>query len=169
MRNLVALSLTLLFAGCATTHPPTRSGSMLAKDQTPTERYEAYRTALEKAESLEELLPLTSTAVRVEMSKRPPSYRKALLSDMKTRKVEWMRVLEEQVSGDTASLSVEGVQVVDPMRGLRGFGKGKVVLLREDGAWRVDDETWTLEGEDTSGITPRDWASKTESRSKKPR
>jgi hypothetical protein len=160
MRSLVALPIMLLLAGCTTTHPPTRSGSAVAKEQTPTERYEAYRVALERAEAMEEVLPLTSKAVRVEMSKRPPTYRKALLGDMQIRKVEWMRVLEERVFGDTASLSVEGVQVVDPMRGVRGFGKGRVVLLREEGAWRVDDETWTLEGDDTSGLTPRDWATK---------
>ncbi len=158
MRVLLAIALSLpLLASCATTHPPTRSGSHHASEQTPTERYEGYRSALVHAESLEELLPWTSKAVRVEMSKRPPSYRKALLADLQQRKVEDLRVTEEQISGTVATLSVEGWHVVDPSMGTRGFGKGKVILFREEGAWRVDDETWTLEGEDTTGITPRDW------------
>ena len=153
----IALISASLSIGCAV-HAPTRSGSPLAGEQTPTERYEAYRSTLDHARTLDEVLPLTSDAVRDEMAKRPRSLQRALLADMQMRKIEWMRVTSEEISGDTATLNVEGVQVVDPMRGARGFGHAKVVLLREKGAWRVDDETWTLEGEDTSGITPRDWA-----------
>jgi hypothetical protein len=69
-----------------------------------------------------------------------------------------MRVLDEDVSGDTAVLRVEGAAVVDPSRGTTSAGTAKVTLLHEHGVWRIDDETWTLEGHDTTGITPRDWA-----------
>ena len=154
---LVSAVLSLSVVGCAS-NLPTRSGSTSAAEQTPTERYESYRAALEHAQTLDELLPMTSAAVREEMAKRPPSYRQALLSDLQRRKLEWLRVVEQRVTGDTAYLVVQGEQVVDPSRGLRGVGIAKVVLLREAGAWRVDDETWTLAGEDTTGITPRDWA-----------
>jgi hypothetical protein len=161
LAHLAALSLAVLLASGCAANLPTRSGSVQASVQTPTERYETYRAALDKAHSLEELLPLTSEAVREEMAKTTPAYRKALLSDMQLRKLEWLRVVEEQVSGDVALLIVEGEQVVDPLRGTRGLGKAKVILLREEGIWRVDDETWRLAGEDTTGITPRDWGSAT--------
>lgn len=146
-----------MLVACATTHPPTRSGSKVAAEQTPTERYEAYRSALAQASTLEELLPHTSKAVRDEMAKRPPSYRRALLSDLKLRSAEWLRVNEEDITGAQAFLTVEGRHVVDPTAGTLSYGRGKVTLLHEDGAWRVDEEIWTLEGTDTSGITPRNW------------
>jgi len=157
MRSICAFLLPALVVACTSLHPPTHSGSPVATDQTPTDRYEAYRVALDRAKTIDEVLPLTSEAVREQMAKSPPEYRKALLGDMQQRTCDDLRVLEENVSGDVASLTVEGVCIVDPMRSARVFGHGKVILLREKGAWRVDDEVWTLEGEDTSGLTPRDW------------
>ena len=158
MRPVLVLTFALSLTTACATNLPTRSGSVRATEQTPTERYEAYRATLDHAQVLEEVLPLTSDAVRSETAKRPPSYRKALLADLQLRKVDSLRVLEERVSGGVAFLSVESRTVIDPSRGTRGLGKGKVVLLREEGTWRVDEETWTIEGEDSSGITPRDWA-----------
>jgi hypothetical protein len=157
MRALIATLTLSCLAGCAATSP-TRSHSLHAADQTPTERYEAYRTTLEHAEVLEEVLFLSTDAVRLEMAKTQPEYRKALLADMQQRPIQGLDVVEQVVSGDQAWLTVQGIGVVDPLRGLRTFGKGKVSLLREHGIWQVDEETWYLEGEDTSGITPRDWA-----------
>src|SRR5438067_2499609 len=121
MQTIRALGLSVLLSVCASgcaSNLPTRSGSTSAAEQTPTERYETYRAALEHAQTLDELLPMTSTAVREEMAKRPPTYRKALLADLQLRKLEWLRVVEQRVSGDTAYLVVQGEQVVDPLRGL---------------------------------------------------
>lgn len=143
--------------GCAT-NPPTRTGSSVASVQSPTERYESYRAALAKAAALEELLPLTSHAVRDEMAKRPPAYRKAILKDLQSRDGGDLRVVDERVDGDVATLTVEGTQVVDAARGLRSHGRASVVLLRQDGAWRVDEEIWTLEGDSRGELGPAGWA-----------
>jgi hypothetical protein len=158
MRVLALLSVPVLALACTSLHPPTFSGSSVPSEQTPTERYEAYRSTLDHAQTLDDLLPLTSDEVRDEMAKRPPKFQKALLADLQQRKVEWMRVIDEEIAGDTATLRVEGAAVVDPSRGVSSLGTAKVTLLRERGAWRVDEETWMLEGHDTTGITPRDWA-----------
>jgi hypothetical protein len=164
MRPLALLSLVAfcglapLTVACTSLHPPTFSGSSVPTEQTPTERYEAYRLTLDHAQTIDELLPLTSDAVRDEMAKRPAKFQKALLADLQQRKVAWLRVIDEQISGDTAVLRVEGAAVVDPSRGVSSLGTAKVILFREHGAWRIDEETWMLEGHDTTGITPRDWA-----------
>jgi hypothetical protein len=144
MRPLALLALVSLLGACAV-HPPTRSGSAVVSQQTPTERYEAYRTALTYATSLEDLYPLTSKAVRDEMAKRPEDMRRSLLADLQARRASWLRVVDEHVAGANASLTVEGEQVVDPTRGTSSFGRARVLLVHEDGAWKVDEEIWTLE------------------------
>jgi hypothetical protein len=144
--------------GCATTHLPTRTGSAVATAQSPTERYEFFRAALDKAEALEELLPLTSSAVRDEMTRRPPAYRKAILADLKTRGLGQFRVVAERIDGDVAWLTVEGTNLVDPEHNVRSHARGSVVLLRQDGAWRVDDEVWTLEGDSQGELGPQGWS-----------
>ena len=161
MRHPHALVVALsLVGGCATLHSPQRTGSTNATEQSPTERYEAFRATLVHAKTLHALLPFTTEAVRLEMSKRPPSYHAALLADLQRRKVDWLRVVDEEVSGEVASLAVEGAGVVDPAKGTHGLGRAKVVLLREGGVWRIDEETWALDGDDSTGITPRDWVPK---------
>lgn len=154
--------------GCAA-HPPTRTGSAVASVQSPTERYESYRAALARAEQLEELLPLTSSGVRDEMAKRPPAYRKAILNDLKARDGGDLRVVDERVDGDVATLTVEGTQVVDPARGVRSRGRASVVLLRQEGAWRVDEEIWTLEGDGHGELGPSGWAAPSADASKRAR
>ncbi len=144
-------------AGCAA-HLPTRTGSAVATLQSPTERYEAFRTTLDKAEALEELLPLTSSAVRDEMAKRPPAYRQAMLAELKTRGLGQYRVIAERVDGDVAWLTVEGTNLVDPEHDVRSHARGSVVLLRQEGAWRVDDEVWTLEGDSQGELGPQGWS-----------
>ncbi|MBI2390633.1 MAG: hypothetical protein HYV09_13670 [Deltaproteobacteria bacterium] len=154
---LLALALPLGCASGAPSRPPLRTGSPLATAQSPTERYERFRAALATATTLDELLPFTSRAVRDETAKRPEPFKRALLADLRARTVDGLRVTEERVDGRVAKLRVEGVRVVDPARGTRAFGAAKVVLLHEDGAWRVDDEVWTTEGRDESELGPRSW------------
>jgi len=151
----LALSCAALFA-CAP-NVPARSGSSVATEQTPTERYETYRSTLARAWSLDQLLPLTSRAVRDETDKRPESFRKALLADLQARKVAHLRVVEERVDGDHATLMVDAVTVIDPATKTRGPGRATVRLVRENGVWCVDEEVWTIEGKDGSGITPSGW------------
>jgi hypothetical protein len=159
MRSIYVIALVPLLAACAI-HPPTRSGSAIVAEQTPTERYEAYRAALAHASRLEELYPLTSEAVREEMAKRPEAFRSALLVDLQARRAEWLRVVDERVVGNNARLSVEGEQIVDPSKGTRSFGRARVLLVREGSTWRIDEEIWTLQGTDSSEIVPRAWSSK---------
>jgi hypothetical protein len=143
MRPLALLAILPLLGACAM-NPPTRSGSAVVSEQTPTERYEAYRAALTYASSLEELYPLTSKAVRDEMAKRPDDLRRSLLADLQARRASWLRVVDERVSGANARLTVEGEQIVDPSKGTKSFGHARVLLVREDGAWKIDEEVWTL-------------------------
>jgi hypothetical protein len=153
----LAFGVPASLAGCAA-HLPTRTGSAVATVQSPTERYESFRAALDKADALEELLPLTSSAVRDEMSKRPPAYRKAILADLKTRGLGQFRVVAERIDGDVAWLTVEGTNLVDVEHDVRSHARGSVVLLRQDGAWRVDDEVWTLEGDSQGELGPQGWS-----------
>jgi len=156
MRPLALLAIIPLLGACAV-HPPTRSGSATVSEQTPTERYETYRAALARASTIDELYPLTSKAVRDEMDKRPETYRRSLLADLQARRATWLRVVDERVSGAHARLTVEGEQVVDPNTGKKSLGRARVLLVREEGAWRIDEEIWTLEGDDSTGVTPSAW------------
>lgn len=154
----LAVALAFACAPIACAHDvPTRSGSAVAREQTPTERYEQFRVRLARADSLDELLPLTSAAVRDETDKRPESFRKALLVDLKAREVEHLRVVEERFEGDRATLRVEATVVIDPERKTRGPARATVKLVREGGVWFVDEESWIIEGKDATGITPKGW------------
>ncbi len=153
MRSFAIPVLVSLLAACGV-HPPTRTGSAIVSEQSPTERYEEYRAALARASTLEELYPLTTKAVRDEMAKRPESFRRSLLAELQLRRGTWLRVVDERVAGAHARLSVEGEQIVDPGKGTRSLGRARVLLVREDSTWRIDEEIWTLEGDDSTALTP---------------
>lgn len=106
---------------------------------TPTETYKAYRAALAKASSYDDILPFMEPKGRAMVEAMPVERRAAMFGLMKKFAGTFtdVAVYGETVTGDTAVLEVFGK---DP----KGQpATGTVPMSRHDGAWKVGTENWS--------------------------
>ena len=111
--------------------------AILAEPKTPTQAYLEYQAAVQKATSLAEILPRLSAAYRAMLESRPKKEHPVLLGRLKeTSDVKDLKITKETISGDKCTLEGSGTSARgNPM-------KGKVNLVKEGGAWKLDEEFW---------------------------
>jgi hypothetical protein len=106
---------------------------------TPAEAYRAYRKAFDQAKAFEDLWPFMDKATLARAKAAPPKEAQGLfllikgLSDVKN-----VQVVKETVTGDSAVLEAAGDNA-----GTGNRARATVKLVREDGAWKVQQESWT--------------------------
>jgi hypothetical protein len=119
-------------------------GVSLLAQPTPTyksgaEFYLAYRAAFTKARSLDELLPWMARARRDEIARSSPSERREGFRLMKMFDDHInFRVLKETPSATGARLQVEAITAAEKAK-----ETGVITLVREAGAWKIGEESWT--------------------------
>ena len=121
--------LVLATAALASAAPPA----------TPAEAYRAYRKAFDQAKAFEDLWPFMEKATLARAKAAPPKEAQGLfllikgLSDVKN-----VQVVKETVTGDSAVLEAAGDNA-----GTRHRSRATVKLVREDGVWKIQQESWT--------------------------
>ena len=128
MRALSLMAAVLLVAAVA-----------LSAQSTPTETYNAYRAALAKASSYDDILPFMEPKGRAMVEGMPVERRAAMFGLMKKFAGTFtdVAVTGETITGDTAVLALSGK---DP----KGQpATGTVPMSRHDGAWKVGTENWS--------------------------
>jgi hypothetical protein len=102
------------------------------------EYYLAYRAAFMKAKTIDEIVPWMSKQRRDQVAKESPADRKEMFDMIKAFDDRTnVKVLKETPTGSGAELQVEGVSAESKAK-----GTGVITLVKEDGAWRIDRESW---------------------------
>jgi hypothetical protein len=126
------LVLSLGFAVLAAVAP--------AKPKTPTQAYLDYCAALEKAKTLDEVFPFLSKNFCYMLQFGPkakeeyPTWLHNLQRD--SGEVKDAKITRETITGDTCAL--EGTGKSNDGTAM----KGKINMVREGGAWKVDMADW---------------------------
>ncbi len=126
-----AVGLMILLAGAA---------SALADGEpakSPTQTYLDYHAAVLKAQTLSEVLPYLSAAYRGMLESRPKKDLPVWLERLKeTANVKDLKIGKETIAADKCAL--EGTAM-----SARGNAiHGKINLVKESGAWKLDEEFW---------------------------
>ena len=111
--------------------------AVLAESKTPTQAYLEYQAAVQKATSLAEVLPRLSAAYRAMLESQPKKEHPVWLGRLKeTSNIKDLKITKETISGDKCTLEGSGTSARgNPVH-------GKVNLVKEGGAWKLDEEFW---------------------------
>lgn len=134
MRNhrvvIILFSALLLVAAAG---QPT---AFAAAAKTPTQAYLDYCAALAKAKTLSDVLPHLSEAYRAMLESRPKADHPTWLKNLKESEVKDLKISKETIEGEKCTLEATGTSA-------RGNAmKGKIILVKEGGAWKLDDQFW---------------------------
>jgi hypothetical protein len=156
LSNFLAISLITIHtafglqAACAQDNSAGRSNSSSA---TPSQIYLNFHEKMLGASSVEELCPMFA-ANRVEQiksdeKKLPAEQTKAMFQFMQQVSPRKVRVLGEAITNDSCTLTLDAPDYKDPIfgdNGTRAADKkgttGKVSMVREDGKWKIEKESW---------------------------
>jgi len=104
---------------------------------TATEFYLEYRKAFESAASIGDVLPFLAAAVRKDIESTPTDERAQLFAFIRTLGVQKnLKIVREDAAPEGAVLTVEGLDGSGVMVG------GTITLVREDGAFKLQQERW---------------------------
>ncbi len=105
---------------------------------TPTRAYVAYRQAFDQAQTIDELKPFMDQATTARVDAAPADERKGFFLMMKAMtEIVDLKVVKETVTGDTAVLEATGLNV-----GSGSDARATVKMVKEAGAWKVQNESW---------------------------
>ena len=110
-----------------------------ARQQTPTQTFEAYRKALAGATAYSEVLPFMESKGRSMVESMPAPYQAKMFDLLKKFEATYsdVAVTKETVTGDTAILELGGK---DP----KGQpATGSVPMTKEASGWKVGTEKWS--------------------------
>lgn len=130
LASAVLAALLALHAAVAVAQPTAK---------TPAEAYLGYRAALLKARSLDDLRPWFSKDGVSKLGSLPADQKGMMLEMIKdmSSAIANVKVVGEDVKGDTATLRVEGTDTGD-----KSVKKATVDVVREGGAWKFVKESW---------------------------
>ena len=108
------------------------------QQKTPSQFYMDYRAAVDKAGTLEEILPYLSTEIRQPMETIPAAQRPRMLQAFKAMRgsVTNFKVVKEIPTGNGATLNVEGLNPEQKKT------MGTIQIVKEQGQWKIGKEDW---------------------------
>ncbi len=116
--------------------------SVAAEAKTPTQAYLDYRETVVKAKTLAEVLPHLSKEYRGMLQSQPKKDEKVWLERLReTAAAKDMKITKETIDG--AKCTLEGTATSARGNKLRG----KISLVKEAGAWKLDEEGWATSGD----------------------
>ena len=104
--------------------------------KTPTQAFLDYQVAVTKATKLAELLPHLSAEYRAMLESRPKEDQSVWLGRLKEATVKDLKVTKENIAGDKCTLEATGT------RAMGNAVHGKITLVKEGGAWKLDEQFW---------------------------
>jgi hypothetical protein len=108
-----------------------------AAEQTPSEVYLAYHNTLKSSFSDSAIWPFYLSSAREEFQRKfPPDLRGRAFYMMKTTSPREVRVVKEDIAGDTATLTLR------PGPGGEDRLVGTASLAREGDAWKLEKVIW---------------------------
>jgi hypothetical protein len=126
----LAILGTAIVGACGGSTPPATDA---ASARGPGDAYVDYVAAIGNAGTLREVLPHLSAGGR-----------QRLASDLETLKTKVpagrLKIVDERRDGERATVTVAGT--LQDRTGKERPATGTVVMVREDGAWKVDQESW---------------------------
>jgi hypothetical protein len=128
MTIIVALGISLSMISTAGTLPQTAE---------PLAFYMKYLDVLAKAKTLDDLLPHYSKDLRDGLSKMPDEMKTNYLK-MNRRVLKDVKVTSQQVGAEKAVFEMTAVTATGQP------GSGKVTLVKEGTAWKIDDDAWAI-------------------------
>jgi hypothetical protein len=114
------------------------AAALIAADaKTPTQAYLDYHAAIEKATKLEDVLPFMSAEYRGMLESQPKKDRPEWLARLKDiSAMKDLKITKEKIDGTKCTLEGTGMSA-------RGHAmRGKISLVQEGGAWKLDEEGW---------------------------
>jgi len=112
--------------------------TLRAQTETATQFYQKYLAAFTKATKVEDILPFMAEKNRKQAEATPKEDREKMFGLLKILAHHDVKVLKEERGADGSTiLSVTGVD--DDKK----TGTGKVTLVKEGGAWKIGEESWT--------------------------
>ncbi len=110
---------------------------------TPRGFYEAYNKAVINSHQLEDLAPYLTRGKMGELRKLPAQKQVALLHLMKMLAPRDLRIVREKnAAPGRAELYATGMAQGRPTDKQRQAAWGHIVLVREQGAWKLEEESW---------------------------
>jgi hypothetical protein len=119
------------------------AAAVVAQAQGPSETasqfYKRYRAAFDKAKAFEDIAPYMSSRARKDPESRSAEERKKMFGLIKLLgAVLDPKVVKEEKTAAGVTLTVEGIEPTEKSK-----ATGTIQLIREDGAWKVDSESWS--------------------------
>jgi hypothetical protein len=124
------------FVQGAVTYVPPATAPICPED-IPAAVYFCFRSAVMEATGVEDVSPFFAAEMREGLALLPADVAAGLLDHLQDAYPAAMELLEETLEEDTATLRLSGMH--DGVR-----HEGTVVLVLEDGAWRIRREEWEL-------------------------
>lgn len=121
-----------------------------AEPQTPKEAYVKYHAAMLAANKIEELQPYLCKRVNKEINETPGMMRPMMFGLMKSVMQAAVKIESEKVDGDKATLNLLPDYSKAPKADPNEKGSGSVILVKEDGSWKIDKEKWDFKIESKS-------------------
>lgn len=113
------------------------SYAVQAASSDPLEFYREYQAVLAKAKSLDPLLPYYTKEVSTGLGKMPKEMQANYLK-MNARTLTDLKVTKQTIDANRAVFEMSA-------RTHDGPASGKVTLVKEGGAWKVDDDAWVTQ------------------------
>jgi hypothetical protein len=131
---LLALSISILAApACGGSSPPPTEA---AAPRAPGDVYTDYVSAVGNAGSAREVYPFLSSAAQ-----------KRVGGDVEALKARSpggrLKIMDEQIKGERATVIVSAT--IQDKKGKEQPSTGTVLLVREGGGWKVDQESWVAQ------------------------
>ena len=107
-------------------------------EKTASQFYTEYRAAFDKAKAVEDILPYMSAPRRKEMESTPADERKKMFGMIKILgALTNVKIVKETRTADGAILMVEALDSD------KAKNNGTITLVKENGAWKVDKESFS--------------------------
>ncbi len=107
-------------------------------EQTVSQFYMTYRTAFDKAKTIDELLPYMSKETRAQVEATPAAERPKMFGVIKIMgTLTNVKIVKEEKTATGATLTVEGVDSDKKKT------TGTIEVVKENGAWKIGKESWS--------------------------
>ena len=116
---------------------PAAAAAKTPAAQTASQFYLAYRAAFDKATKVDDIKAFQSKSVRAQVEATPAAERAEMFKMLKEfGAVTNVKIVKETATATGATLSVEAIDSA------KAKTTGEVKLVKEDGAWKLDKESW---------------------------
>lgn len=123
----------------------------LAETISPKEAYLKYRTALAAATKIDDLQPMLCKKANDEIKSTPAEMKPLMIGLMQDMTPKTVQVVSETIGESTASLTLASNTIANDSK-TKEKAQGKVIMVKEDGVWKIGKESWESKVEMTGDL-----------------